>query len=350
MGKEIIKKDKKELSVLDLNFLDIYDTQYQVIDLVSVCEEKRRDADNVLQKFSNVLLGKGVLASLRKSETEYVVDMSDEIKKAIDEGLLKLDKGKDGTLYCQLRVNGKYGKKLPIKKVLKESGLDPVQVSNALQMKALESQLNMVINTLSVIGEDLESVREGQQSDRIALLFSGMNLYLEAKDVNDEVLKRYLISQALKGISDANAQVMQQLQADIRYLMTKQYIKKKGNSYEDMQNCIKRINNSFNIVYRSAMIKAAIYYDQEEITALITALAEYQRFIEAVIIPVTPKLTELDDTMIHGDVWEKRAASLSAIEDMKKNLESKNAFQIHIAGPQDEDSDNSLVIGEVEYV
>ena len=271
---------------------------------------------------------------MKNDDPEYVVDMTHEMKNAIESGSLKLDVAKDGQqIFAQLRDNGKYGKKLPIKKIVKEKGIDPMQLSTALQTKAIENQLTGVITTLDSIEAEVGDVKSGQQNDRIALFYSGMNLYSEARTLNDPEMKKQLIAQSLKSISDSNSQVIQQLQNDIQYLIDKQYAKKKGSSYEDMQEHMMSVNKSFDLIRESCMMKAAIYYDQGELSAMMTALEEYSHFIEKVIIPTVPKLTELDSniTTLQNGIWEQRAKSISMVDEIKRELECKNTYTLEFA-------------------
>ena len=46
----------------------------------------------------------------------YVVDAPKKILDLIDKGTLKLDKNRDGKTFAQLRNNGQYADKIPIKK------------------------------------------------------------------------------------------------------------------------------------------------------------------------------------------------------------------------------------------
>ena len=348
MAKEIIKKPSPKAVDVGFNFSDVYESQYEIINFDRVIEQKKTESERILSLVADALKGKHFLEALKKNDVEYVVDMSDELKNAIENGDIKLDFSKAGEVFAQLRINGKYGKKLPIKRVLKAHNLDPVDVSNALQMKALDAKLDNIVSMLGTIGDDVEAIQQGQQNDRIALFFSGMNLYLEARDVQDSDMRKALIAQAMKSISDSNTQVLQQLQSEIQYLLMKQYAKKKGNSFQDMQEHIANINKSYEVVYRSYMLKAAIYLDQGELPAMITALNEYGHFIEKVIVPISPRLNELDanNTAIQDGIWEQRAAMLSSVNELKQQIESNNSFVIGIESPKKQslklDGDSTL--------
>ena len=107
-----------------------------------------------------------------------VVDASDETLRDIDRGDIKLTTDKMGNTFAQMRQsNGRYGEKLPIKREEFSQGIDPVQAANAMQVKALQEQLDEIAEQITVIDGRVKEVLRGQQNDRIGLFHSGMSLY-----------------------------------------------------------------------------------------------------------------------------------------------------------------------------
>lgn len=73
-----------------------------------------------------------------KKGYKYVVDATESTLDAIESGKIKLTTENSGKMFAQIReANGHYGSKLPIKKEVFAKGIDPIQMANALQMKAL---------------------------------------------------------------------------------------------------------------------------------------------------------------------------------------------------------------------
>ena len=78
--------------------------------------------------------------------------MDSDILDSIENGDLKLVTSKDGNIYAQLRnSNGKFGKRLPIKKELEESGVTVAELQMALQVKTIEEQLHKIVAVLEDI-------------------------------------------------------------------------------------------------------------------------------------------------------------------------------------------------------
>ena len=84
-----------------------------------------------------------------------------------------------------------------------------------------------------MINSSVIDVLQGQQNDRIALFYSGVNLYLEAQSVNNPEMKNALLAQAIRALSDGTQQLALTMESDIEYLTSKQYNKIKGKKVED---------------------------------------------------------------------------------------------------------------------
>jgi len=213
---------------------------------------------------------------------------------------------------------------------LSDEGVSSEELTSALQIKAIQKQLDEMADTLKNIEQTASEIKQGQQDDRIGLFYSGMSLYLEGRSISDTVFKKYIISQALQSISNANSQLIQQIQTDRNYLLTGGYKKKKGHSYDELQSRMENINKAFEIIYKSTMLKATIYYDQNELQSMMMVLNEYKRFIENVIIPVVPKLNEFDEKAIElsNTIWEERSNTLSYAESISKQIINANNYLI----------------------
>lgn len=219
-------------------------------------------ANQVLAKVADVVgdaaFAKGTRDGMKK-ESRYVVQMGDDLIKAIDEGRVKLDYKKTGEIFAQLRdASGHFGEKLPIKKELIAAGVDPFSVGTALQMKAIEQKLDAMIDTLEDIGQDVSEVIQGQHNDRIGLFNSGLNLYLESRNIQNQEFQMLVVAQALKSLSDGNEQILQALRADVNYLLEGKYKQKKGKSAEEIQERMININKCFDVIHRSFLLKAGI--------------------------------------------------------------------------------------------
>ena len=274
-----------------------------------------------------------------KKEVRYVVNMNDELKHAIDSGAVKLDCNKAGEIFAQIRDSGgHFGVKLPIKKELIAAGIDPTAVAQALQMKAIENKLNLMLDALDEIGQDVSAVMQGQQNDRIGLYNSGLNLYIESTNIQDQVLRTLVTAQAIKSLSDGTEQLLQEVQGHIHYLLENQHAKKKGRSTEDIRDKMNQINKCFGVIHKSYLLKASIYYSRNEVSAMFSVLDEYGRFLEREIAPNAQRLAEFDrsDTLLQNGKWEQRGQLLQSIGNTKKQLAEKTVYYLESEGVNNE--------------
>lgn len=252
-----------------------------------------------------------------------VVDAPEETLQAIDRGDIKLTTDKLGNTFAQTKLaDGKFGKKLPIKREDFSRGMDPVQAANAMQMKALQEQLDEIAEQITVIDGRVKEVLRGQQNDRIGLFHSGMSLYLEAREISDEGLRKLLTSQSLRALSDATAQLDLELQEDISYLSNGEYWKAKGKRTELIDEKMASINRCFPVLHQASVARAAIYCEQGEVAAMASALEAYSRLIEQTVGSRAGLLAEFDasDDGTNRGVWRSRAALQLDVSELSKAL------------------------------
>lgn len=256
---------------------------------------------------------------------ELVVDVSDDVKEKIAAGAIKLTRDKEGNTYAQmLGEKGRFGKKLPVKMEEVAGKADAVQLANAMQMKALEQQLENIAEQISVIDSRVKEVLQGQQNDRIALFESGMSLYLEAREIEDPRLRSMLIAQAQRALSDSAAQLNLEMRSAIRYLESGEYKSAKRKQVECIDEKMQAINRCFPVVHQAAIAKAAIYCEQGELHAMTASLQAYSHLIEETVGKNAGLLASFDktDDGTEAGIWKSRAALQLDVTDLAKALNS----------------------------
>ena len=236
------------------NEISPFDAAYPVELLSNGLKLKLAQAENVvINIFKEVAKASPMVAQVReatKKGYKYVVDATESTLEAIESGKIKLTTENSGKMYAQIReANGHYGSKLPIKKDVFAKGIDPIQMANALQMKALQDQVQQIANQIAVIDHSVREVIQGQQNDRIALYYSGLTLYLEARNVNDPEMKKALTAQSLRALSEARFQLGLSMQSDIKYLAEGEFKIGKGKSVGLIDSRINSINQSFAFIH-----------------------------------------------------------------------------------------------------
>ena len=332
----ITKRQKDEVKTsafAGFDFLSLFDEQFSIDDFDKSIHTGSDASKSVLSKARNAV-GKAYSELEDDDAYHYEVSMTDELKKAINSGEVSLVTGKDGLVYAQLRGDkGRFGKPLPIEKHFEEQGLTVEQIELAIQMDAIRAQLESMIETLKTIEGRVTEVIQGQHNDRIGLFYSGLSLYAESQRITNDSLRTLTQANALKALSDANSQVIQEIRTSIEYLVTEQY-KGSKDITKEIDERLSSINKCYDVVYRSSFLKSTIYYERGEIEAMLTSLDEYGRFIQKLIIPYAEILSELDknEKFIEKGTWGAIANTLSICSEMREKLSAPEELLLTMKG------------------
>lgn len=308
-----------------------YDDGYPIHLLQKSIKNRLYQAQKIASDiYSGVIKESGLVAEASKTlnkETKYVVDMSDELIKAITRGEIKLAETKEGKLCAQLvNNNGKFGSKLGIKREDYICEMDPAKVSDALQMAALQTQIEKMSEQIVSIDQNVKDVLQGQQNDRIGLYYSGLSLYIEAQNVVDENLKKALLVQALRSLAESTFQLSLNMKSDIKYLIDKEYNSEKGKKVKLIDKKMSSINKGFEFVHQASILRAAIYCEQGEIKAMMKVLSEYSKYISTTIANNANLLSQLDVEDKGGmeGLWSSRAKLSLDISELQDKLINKD--------------------------
>ena len=319
------KENSFDLTKVSMQEISPYDASYPVVLLSNGIKSELIRAQEVAQNiYRTVVREMPALTQIQQAMDKgcrYVVDATDSTLKAIESGALKLTQ-ENGRTYAQLRVNGKYGTKLPIKKEVFRKGIDPTQMANALQMQALQDQIQDVTEQLVLIDGSVREVLQGQQNDRIGLYYSGLSLFLESQSVSKEGLRNALQAQALRALTESTFQLKLTLESDIRYIDYKEYDKVKGKRKELILGRMDSINQSFAFIHQATMLRAAIYCNIGEHGSMARVLEEYSHFIETDISKNAVLLSQYDinDDGTSTGLWASRCQLKLDTTELSKAL------------------------------
>lgn len=336
-GKEIIPSANQEI--------DPYDSNYPVVLLEksvgSSLEKADRAAEAIIAAVSKDASLVAQTAEAFTKGIRYVVDTPDAMIDSLEKGRIKFTQENNGKMYAQIREsNGHYGEKVPIRREEFSQGINPVQMANAMQLRALQTQVKEMQDCITLIDLNVRDVVRGQQNDRLALYQSGLELFLEARNVSDDALKRQLTSQAIRALSDASTQLSLQLQSDVEWLRSESYKDAKGKNGELILKRMAQINQGFEGIHRSYILRAAIYGETGEYAAMVSALEGYSRFIDSAIVANAGFLAECDpvDNGTERGVWRRRAKLSLNMGDLAKQLRSQETV-LYLTQASEEDCD-----------
>ena len=324
-------ENNKTLTEQSIEELSVYDVNFPTRFFNSTVVTRLEQTESVLAKIYNAVLSDVSVGSQIRQATKkgfrLVVDATESTLDAIDKGKIKLTTEKSGKTFAQVRKsNGRYGEKLPIKKEVFSKGIDPVQMANSLQMKALQDQIMEITEQIECINYSVQEVLRGQQNDRIGLYYSGAALFLEARNITNSELRQSLLIQALKALSDSTFQLTLKMQSDIKYIVDEEYENAKGkNSRKKLvATRINDINQCFAFIHQATMLKAGTYCEMGELLSMATVLDEYSSFISNTIAPYASLLSQYDksDTGAEDGLWKSRAKLYLNTSDFTQRLKA----------------------------
>lgn len=311
------------------DIIGLFDSQFSIAEFAQAIEKSELKSKETISSAKELLKNS---ISDNDDTKKYRLDISDEIREALDNGQAEFVKGKNGEVYAQLRgEKGRFGQKIPVTEELDEKGLSFDDLQMALQIETIANQLNNVIETLKEIETQISEVRADQRNDRLGLFYSGISLYIEAKQISDEGLQKLVLSQALKSISDSNSQMIQEIRTSVDFLANAKY-KKRKDSISLIDENLSTIKQCYEIVYKSAIMKAMIYHESNEIKAMAVSLEEYGRFIDKMITPYMGLLSELDanSKLISEGPWGKISSTLIGCGSMINTLTCNDTLVIEM--------------------
>lgn len=269
---------------------------------------------------------------LRKNQTLKLV-FSDEVKKKIEDGTYHLMKKKDADgVFKAVVVDGRNKTKAiaDLKWEDVSQGVDSARFTSAMQGMAIQQQLRDISEQLEDMSAAMEEVLIGQHNDRIAMYLSGEAIIREALSTSSPELKKALTSSAILALTNATALLQASLPGEIRSVVDK-YDSDKGRfvgiKSEKLQETMFLINSAFHTIHKATTLKAAIYYEQGEYSALTTVLSDYKAFLERSLPEQDAHVLFLADPHeknIEG-TWNIRQNELPKKIDRTKELLSKPA-------------------------
>ena len=171
-------------------------------------------------------------------------------------------------------------------------------LSNSINQLMLQQQFGEMVEALDSISANIERVLVGQQNDRIALCASAEQQLLEASKINDDSLRRQVLTNVLQTAHQARGALTQTFIDDIGYL--------KGHTVSFLENYEKKVKPKTQAVkqsilanYQAAKICAVAYAGLEEYEAMTETLSAYERLLTSQLTgDVLEKLNSIDSENI----------------------------------------------------
>lgn len=221
--------------------------------------------------------------------------LTDEQKKQIADGALKLMTKKDGTLLATLiePETKKIIAKVPLEKMQVAPSLAEAMTNYMTQM-----QMAQIVEQIQQVQGAIEEVRQGQEYDRLAMAYSCQQKLLQAMQITKPELKERALLQIASSAEDSRNLLMQSQNANL------QFIKKQPEDYwgkilsgfkqEKVNQRLSEIRAGLSAVNLVSLAEAMAYQELGETAAARQSLLYYAEYIDRVYISDSKLVERLD--------------------------------------------------------
>lgn len=219
-------------------------------------------------------------------ETHLVANIPEDIQKMINDGVLKLMQGKDGSTTADVVYTSGTKKGRVYKKIrLDEQSFTP-DLASALNDFSVQMQMAQIMQGIETIQKQVNQVIVGQQDDRLALFDSCMLQFQQAELIKSPQLKTSKYLDILQTATTAKTSLMRSVARDLLF-----FAERENNSIvqslfdfnadklaaEHMSN----LRCCISIITQATAIEAQAYMRLGERDAAIVSLKQYGYFINA---------------------------------------------------------------------
>lgn len=274
-------------------------------DLSKLNHDRENSPNKIAKHLKAAPALKGVIDSIKNNKM-LIADLTPGQQEALNNGLLKLTQNNNGTLSAILRDNtGKFVKHID----LKEINLSPDK-SLAISNLMVQYQMAQIMNMLENISYSIEKILQGQQDDRLALVKSARQQFINAKYLRDIDLKRIAILNAIKTCEDSRNQLMISTKRDIDEInkSPENFFKRFSTSQDKIDNTINNIYIQFKALTEVSITEIMCYNELKEYESSVVSLKYYTEYL-AIEIPEEFMKTLHSKSSVVGiyNFWDKDA-------------------------------------------
>lgn len=267
-------------------------------DMPDVAIPLKSRAKEVFSKIEKMLYSAPSFINLVKAsvpETTFQAILTDEQKKSIAIGALKLMTKKDGSLMANL-VNPETNKIVSTVS-LQEVNLSP-PISQAMTSYASQMQMAQIAEQIQVVQLAIEEVRQGQEYDRLAMAYSCQQKLLQAMEIKNQNLKAMALLQIASDAEDSRNKLMLNQNSNLTFIkeQPESFFGKllSGATPDKISQRMNEIRESLSAVNMVSLAEAIAYQEMGENAAAIQSLQYYARYIEKSYLSTKGLVERLD--------------------------------------------------------
>lgn len=320
MGETVIHISPEDVEVIDASEYREDLTEY-FNDVPEVARPLIKGAKKAFAKIEQMLYSAPAFINLVKAsipEQTFQAILTDEQKKKLANGALKLMTKKDGSLMANL-VNPK-NNKIVSTISLQNVNLSPA-LSQAMTDYASQMQMAQIAEQIQAVQLAIEEVRQGQEYDRLAMAYSCQQKLLQAMEIRNPKLKEMALLQIASDAEDSRNLLMQSQNANLAFIkdQPESYFRKffSGAPPEKIAQRMNEIRESLNAVNMVSLAEAMAYQELGESSAARQSLQYYAGYIEKSYLSAKGLVKRLDDIDPSPEnYWTK------ALPDIRKKIQA----------------------------
>lgn len=266
--------------------------------LPEVAKPLVRDAEIALSKIEESLYSVPAFVNLIKSslpEVSLQAVLSDDQKQKLATGALKLMTKKDGSLMAAL-INPE------TKKIVANIPLETMkstpEISQAMTGFATQMQMAQIAEQIESVSIAIESVRKGQEDDRLAIAYSCQQKLLQAREIKNHELQSRMLLQVISDAEDSRNLLMLSQKSNLKFISDQPESTfgklLKGEKPEKIESRINEIRDGLNAVNMVSLAEALAYSELGEKEAARRSLMYFADFIRETYLETPGFVERLD--------------------------------------------------------
>ena len=225
---------------------------------------------------------------------EWVLVFTDEQKKELAKGALKLMAKKDGPLLAKL-VDPKTKKiiaNVPIKQLKKIKDLNPAMNDFMVQM-----QLANLAQEMQEIHRVVSRIQQGLEFDRLASAYSNERKLKHARQIQNKELQTQALLRIAHSAEDSRSRLMLGMKENIQFIMQQPedvFWKFTSTNLKEVDNRMNEIRSRVVAINQDSLTEATAYWALGEKQAALNTIENYRMFLEDSELTKKEVLNRLD--------------------------------------------------------
>jgi hypothetical protein len=277
MEKDLVQVNNSLEAILDVSNYKLDITNFSseihesaITDIVNQLKESTNTGSNLFNAFN------------KKAEIFYEAIIDDKAKLKLNSGEWNLKCRADGKgiLPFFFKGNERIDKQVALKKVKRTS--DSAQ---ALSNIAIQQSLKEINEKIDHVVSIVTRVEQGQRNDRISLVLSARQMFLEALSLKDKEMKKFALHNAISLANNARLKLMLTLKTDCDEL--KDESEKNSllhNNKKTIDHLIQNIEQSYKAIGFATQLIASVYNLLNENESMIVSLKLYEQFLQNTLL------------------------------------------------------------------